>query len=89
MLLSTWAAGRLLRQRIAASRDVAERVRNGDLAQPVLDTRSDEFSPLLGALDEMQASLRRLVSEVRGNAESVATASAQISQGNADLSQRT
>ncbi|MCX2860463.1 methyl-accepting chemotaxis protein [Paucibacter sp. PLA-PC-4] len=89
LLASVWVVSRLLRHRIAASREVAERVRSGDLTQPVLDARRDEFSPLLVAMDEMQTSLRGLVTEVRGNAESVATASAQISQGNADLSQRT
>jgi len=43
----------------------------------------------LRALGEMQDALMRVVSTVRQNAESVATASAQIAQGNADLSQRT
>jgi methyl-accepting chemotaxis protein len=37
----------------------------------------------------MKDSLTRVVGDVRGNAESVATASAQIAQGNLDLSQRT
>jgi methyl-accepting chemotaxis protein len=37
----------------------------------------------------MRDSLVTVVSEVRGNSESVATASAQIAQGNQDLSGRT
>ncbi len=89
LLLSIWSVGRLLRQRIAASRQVAMRVRDGDLTQPVLDTRRDEFSPLLAALGEMQSKLAELVGRVRGNAESVSTASSQIAAGNADLSART
>ena len=40
-------------------------------------------------MQAMQESLARIVSAVRNNAESVATASAQIAQGNQDLSQRT
>jgi hypothetical protein len=40
-------------------------------------------------LKEMQASLVKVVANVRQNSESVATASAQIAQGNQDLSQRT
>ena len=52
-------------------------------------TRQDETGQLLGALQRMTASLVGIVGKVRGNAESVATASGQIAQGNADLSQRT
>ena len=48
------------------------------------DTRS-----LMAALAVMRESLVRLVTEVRGNSESVATASSQIAQGNQDLSGRT
>ena len=43
----------------------------------------------LGGLAVMQQSLQKVVSGVRQNSESVATASAQIAQGNQDLSQRT
>ncbi|MBI5255750.1 MAG: hypothetical protein HY855_04570 [Burkholderiales bacterium] len=49
----------------------------------------DETGQLLAAMRDMQASLVKVVGQVRGNAESVATASAQIAQGNQDLSQRT
>ena len=49
----------------------------------------DRVAMLLMALKDMQSSLVKVVGDVRGNAESVATASAQISQGNTDLSQRT
>ena len=80
---------RVLKRRIAVSQAVAERVRDGDLTHPVVDTARDEFSPLLAAMDSMQTSLMRIVSSVRGNADSVATASAQIAQGNRDLSART
>jgi len=41
------------------------------------------------AMQEMQQSLRSLVSQVRLSSESIATASGQIAMGNADLSQRT
>jgi methyl-accepting chemotaxis protein len=79
----------LLKRRVAQAQAVAERVRDGDLTQSTSDPVRDEFSPLLAALGEMQHSLERVVSGVRGNAESVATASAQIAQGNQDLSGRT
>ncbi|KNZ33226.1 MAG: hypothetical protein AD742_07335 [Methylibium sp. NZG] len=54
-----------------------------------LDTRGAETGLLLGALHEMKTRLASIVGGVRANAESVATASAQIAQGNQDLSSRT
>ncbi|WP_338120145.1 methyl-accepting chemotaxis protein [Paraburkholderia kururiensis] len=88
VVFSSYIAGRL-RNRIAASRQVAERVRDGDFTVPVVDSSNDEFSPLLGALDAMQRSLTNVVSSVRRDAQSVAVASAEISSGNVDLSSRT
>ncbi len=86
---STWLLARHLRARIAESRQVAQRVRDGELSLPITDSGRDELSPLLRALSEMQNGLNDLVNSVRGNAERVASASAEISQGNADLSDRT
>jgi len=87
--LFSWHVARVLGRRVAVSRAVAERVRDGDLTCAVTDDARDEFSPLLAALSDMQGSLTRVVTDVRNNAESVATASAEIAQGNLDLSQRT
>jgi methyl-accepting chemotaxis protein len=67
----------------------AETVAAGDLRVALATTRKDEAGQLLGALQRMNDSLVSIVGTVRGNAESVATASGQIAQGNADLSQRT
>jgi methyl-accepting chemotaxis protein len=89
LVLSSGYVARTLRRRVALSQTVAERARDGDLSTPIHDDARDEFSPLLSALREMQSSLSKIVSGVRGNAESVATASAQIAQGNQDLSSRT
>jgi methyl-accepting chemotaxis protein len=69
--------------------NAAETVAAGDLRLQLTTTRKDEAGQLLGALQRMNDSLVRIVGAVRGNAESVATASGQIAQGNADLSQRT
>ncbi len=60
----------------------------GDLSHPILVEQHDRVS-LLAQLKDMQSSLSALVTNVRSNAESLATASTQISQGNQDLSQRT
>ena len=71
------------------ARRMAERIASGDLtAQP--DTRgADEPARLLAALAAMQASLHRIVGQVRGSAESIQVASAEVASGNTDLSQRT
>ncbi|MBI5255146.1 MAG: MCP four helix bundle domain-containing protein [Burkholderiales bacterium] len=68
---------------------VAQTIREGDLTRPVQAMGRDEPAQLLRAMGDMQASLARVVSQVRSNAQSVASASAQIAQGNQDLSSRT
>jgi methyl-accepting chemotaxis protein len=67
----------------------AQRVSEGNLGESVVVSGNDEFSLLLKAMAHMNSSLVRVVSKVRGGAESVATASAEIAQGNHDLSSRT
>ena len=76
---------RSLAQAVAASNAVAQ----GDLTHPITVSGADEVSRLLAALAAMKDNLARVVGGVRQNAESVATASAQIAQGNNDLSSRT
>ncbi len=68
---------------------LASSVAAGDLSSKVDAQGKDEIAQLLHTLDGMQSSLSSVVANVRGNAESVATASAQIAQGNLDLSGRT
>lgn len=68
----------------ALARSVAE----GDLRAPIA-LRSGDGSSLMAQMKDMQSRLSQLVTSVRRNSESVATASAEISQGNNDLSQRT
>jgi methyl-accepting chemotaxis protein len=89
LLLLSWYVAGVLGRRVAVSRAVAERVRDGDLTVAVHDDARDEFSPLLAALNDMQGSLTRVVSNVRSNSESVASASANIAQGSQALSLRT
>jgi methyl-accepting chemotaxis protein len=89
LVLFAWHFVALLNRRIAASRIVADRVREGDLTHAVVDTERDEFSPLLQALQQMQHSLSNVVGAVRLSADGVATASTEISSGNLDLSRRT
>ncbi len=69
--------------------DAARAVAEGDLTLEIDGTGKDEVAELLRALRHMQASLAKVVAEVRQNSESVATASSQIASGNNDLSART
>jgi methyl-accepting chemotaxis protein len=67
---------------------VARQVAGGDLSTAI-QVRSGDVGSLMAQLKLMQESLVRVVAEVRQNAEGVATASAEIAQGNNDLSART
>ena len=67
---------------------VAQRIAAGDLSQPAA-ARQPGVDSLLTQLQTMQASLVTVVARVREGAQAVASASAQISMGNRDLSGRT
>jgi len=67
---------------------VAQRVADGDLS-PLTQADRAPAGSVMASLGEMQQGLARLVAQVRGSSDSIATASQQIAIGNADLSQRT
>ncbi len=67
----------------------AEQISAGDLTQRLAIRGRDETAQMLQALERMKEQFASVVSNVRSNAESVATASDQIAQGNSDLSSRT
>ena len=68
---------------------LANSVLAGDLSTNVQAEGRSETSQLLRALNEMSSTLSGVIGQVRGNADAVATASAQIAQGTQDLSSRT
>ena len=68
---------------------VARAVAGGDLTYAFEAKGKSETGMLLGALKDMQSGLVKVVSDVRHGSEGVATASAEIAQGNQDLSART
>ena len=72
----------------AYAREVVRRIAAGNLSQPVQLAPGDSTS-LLVAMAQMQTWLAEVVGDVRLNADSLATASVQIAQGNLDLSGRT
>jgi len=89
--LGSWLMRSLTRQLGAEPAEalaLAQAVAAGDLATSIT-LRPGDSSSLMAALQQMQASLACTVSTVRRDADSVATASAEIAQGTHDLSQRT
>ena len=89
LLLFSWRIARKLKARVRAAQSIAAQVSEGDLTGAIVDHSRDEFSPLLRTLATMQTSLTRVVTQVRENSHNVAAASAQIADGNRDLSTRT
>jgi methyl-accepting chemotaxis protein len=90
-VLAWWIVRNVTRQLGGEPADaaaLAQRVAEGDLSVPI-ELRAGDTDSLMAALKKMQDSLSGVVSTVRSNAESVATASTQIAQGNSDLSGRT
>jgi len=69
--------------------DVANLLAQGDLTARVHPGGNDETRQLLESMARMQHNFAGIVREVKHNAEGVATASAEIAQGNNDLSVRT
>jgi len=92
-VLFAWALGLALIRGVSRSlRDavsLSEAVAQGDLTRSVQVRGKDEVASVLQALGAMQHNLVQIVGRVRQGSESVSTASAEIAQGNQDLSART
>ena len=88
-MLIGWVLSRGIAKRVGHAAEVAQSVADGNLSKSVEVDGRDEIGQMLLALDSMQANLARTVSSVRQGAEGVASASAEIAQGNHDLSART
>ncbi|WP_323640424.1 methyl-accepting chemotaxis protein [Pectobacterium polonicum] len=87
--IAAWLITRSVTHPIKQALTVAERVAKGDLTSQVVIERQDETGQLLTALDNMNTSLRHIVSQVRDGSEAISTAASQIAAGNQDLSART
>ncbi len=68
---------------------LAESVAHGDLTSRVVVDGKDEIAKLLSSLSFMSQNLSGIVSSVRMNSDRIATGSAQIASGNANLNRRT
>ncbi|WP_265335000.1 MULTISPECIES: methyl-accepting chemotaxis protein [Ramlibacter] len=80
---------RSVRKSLTSATEVADAVAAGDLTRQVPVEGKDEVAVLMRSMAAMRAALVKVVSTVRDGSEGVATASAQIAQGNQDLSGRT
>ena len=92
LLIGTGVALRLIRSITASLNQavtVARSVAAGDLTQAIEKHRDDETGQLLDALEEMNASLSKVVSEVHTSTDSISLISDDFSRSNANLSMRT
>ena len=87
-LLSSWLVRSITRP-IQRAVDAADRIAGLDLTDTIVSHDRDETGRLLKALASMQGSLRTLVTQVRKSTDSIGVASAEIADGNMDLSSRT
>jgi methyl-accepting chemotaxis protein len=84
-----WRITRSVKQPIDRAIRVAERIAEGDLTSQVEVGAHDEIGRLLLAVAAMQQRLRDLVGQIRQSSDSIQVASAEVTTGNLDLSQRT
>jgi methyl-accepting chemotaxis protein-2 (aspartate sensor receptor) len=74
---------------LAAARDAAVRIAEGDLTVQIARRHNDEIGLLADAMNGISRKLSTVVGKVRVGAEQIATASDEISSGNLDLCART
>ncbi len=84
-----WLMQKKIAAELARAANVAKEVAAGNLSVDTTTQRDDEVGDLLRSLASMQLSLAGVVRLVRQGSDAVATASAEIAQGNSDLSSRT
>jgi methyl-accepting chemotaxis protein len=89
MLVLSWKMARHMSAPIHSAVAVADALAQGDLTCPVNPSGNEESVQLLQSLARMRDQVAAMVFEVKANAERVAVASAEIAQGNNDLSVRT
>ncbi|WP_348753418.1 methyl-accepting chemotaxis protein [uncultured Aquincola sp.] len=87
--VTAWAITRSVTRPIQKAIDLAEAVAAGNLTYRTEHSSRDEVGRLMTALQNMVHSLHAIVSQVRGGADTITSAAAEVSQGNHDLSNRT
>jgi methyl-accepting chemotaxis protein len=88
ILVALWLSRRIANP-ITNAVAVADHIAAGDLSMQIVAQGNDESVHLLETMARMQTSFSGIVQSVKANADAVAMASAEIAQGNHDLSART
>lgn len=88
VFFALWLA-RSMSRPLEHAAQVSDQLAQGNLTTRINLSGNDETVLLLQSMSRMQANLADIVRGVKMNAEGVATASAEIAQGNTDLSMRT
>ncbi len=88
-LVSGVSMVRNIKQPLHSAIDYANTLAAGDLKTKFTASRTDEFSELYMALNQLGTNLRTTVSDISASALSVRQAAGEIASGNLDLSQRT
>ena len=89
LVILSWVVVSRIRRSLGEVSAAAHWVAQGDLSHPISVQGRGEVADMMQAMQHMQASLVRIVGEVRQSSDSIATGSGEIATGNADLSQRT
>lgn len=87
--LFAWMATRSITTPLRSAVATAEAITSGDLSSAVPVSGTDEAGQMLKALSGMLSNLSSVVRKVRQNAQAVSSSSADIAQGNQNLSDRT
>jgi methyl-accepting chemotaxis protein len=87
-VMALWIT-RQITKPIRAAVGAAKEFADGNLTHVLRPRGTDEPAQLLHALESMRLALSKVVTNVRHGSDGVATASAEIAQGNHDLSART
>ncbi|MBY0453864.1 MAG: MCP four helix bundle domain-containing protein [Burkholderiaceae bacterium] len=88
-VVSAVALSRSIVNPIQQAAQNARTIADGDLTQTIHSEGQDEATTLTTTLEQMQQSLARVVAKVREGADALAVATAEIAQGNQNLSSRT
>ena len=81
--------GRLISAPLRSATAAAKALAQSDLTVQLQTDRRDEIGELMKAMNQIGGGIATVVTHVREGAEAVATASAEIEEGNQDLSGRT
>jgi len=85
----SWRVQRRVVTEIKSASAIAHEVAQGNLSLHIESAREDEVGDMTRALGEMSRQLSKTMYEVRRSAESMQLTSAEISEGNDNLSNRT